>query len=55
MAVAEKYMKLAGYPSGKYTGSETLQIVGSTGAPAPANDVAESSTGAARTSASKRS
>ncbi len=24
MAVAEKYMKLAGYPSGKYTGKETL-------------------------------
>jgi peptide/nickel transport system substrate-binding protein len=31
--VAAKYMKLAGYPSGKYTGSETLQIVGSTGSP----------------------
>jgi peptide/nickel transport system substrate-binding protein len=35
MAVAEKYMKLAGYPSGKYTGTETLQVVGSTGNPAP--------------------
>jgi peptide/nickel transport system substrate-binding protein len=35
MAVAEKYMKLAGYPSGKYTGNATLQIVGSTGNPAP--------------------
>jgi peptide/nickel transport system substrate-binding protein len=35
MAVAEKYMKLAGYPSGKYTGSEVVQVVGSTGAPAP--------------------
>jgi peptide/nickel transport system substrate-binding protein len=35
MAVAEKYMKLAGYPSGKYTGSATVQIVGSNGAPAP--------------------
>ncbi len=35
MAVAEKYMKLAGYPSGKYTGGETLQVVGSTGNPAP--------------------
>jgi peptide/nickel transport system substrate-binding protein len=35
MAVAEKYMKLAGYPSGKYTGSETVQVVGSTGNPAP--------------------
>ena len=34
-AVAEKYMKLAGYPSGKYTGSATLQVVGSTGSPAP--------------------
>jgi peptide/nickel transport system substrate-binding protein len=39
MAVAEKYMKLAGYPSGKYTGSETLQVVGDTSA--PANNVAE--------------
>ncbi len=35
MAVAEKYMKLAGYPSGKYTGTETVQVVGSTGNPAP--------------------
>ena len=35
MAVAEKYMKLAGYPSGKYTGGKTLQVVGSTGNPAP--------------------
>jgi peptide/nickel transport system substrate-binding protein len=34
LAVAEKYMKLAGYPSGKYTGSATLQVVGSTGSPA---------------------
>lgn len=33
MAVAEKYMKLAGYPSGKYTGGATLQVVGSTGNP----------------------
>jgi peptide/nickel transport system substrate-binding protein len=33
MAVAEKYMKLAGYPSGKYTGGKTLQVVGSTGEP----------------------
>jgi peptide/nickel transport system substrate-binding protein len=39
MAVAEKYMKLAGYPSGKYTGSATLQVVGDTSA--PANNVAE--------------
>ncbi len=34
MAVAEKYMKLAGYPSGKYTGGKTIQIVGSKGNPA---------------------
>lgn len=33
-AVAEKYMKLAGYPSGKYTGNETIQIVGAKGNPA---------------------
>jgi peptide/nickel transport system substrate-binding protein len=32
-AVAAKYMKLAGYPSGKYTGVKTLQIVGSNGSP----------------------
>jgi peptide/nickel transport system substrate-binding protein len=31
--VAEKYMKLAGYPSGKYTGSGTIQIVGSNDVP----------------------
>jgi peptide/nickel transport system substrate-binding protein len=31
--LAAKYMKLAGYPSGKYTGSKTLQVVGSTGSP----------------------
>lgn len=35
LAVAEKYMKLAGYPSGKYSGSATVQVVGSTGNPAP--------------------
>jgi len=35
MAVAEKYMKLAGYPSGKYTGGKTLTVVGSTGNPEP--------------------
>jgi peptide/nickel transport system substrate-binding protein len=29
MAVATKYMKLAGYPSGKYTGTATIQVVGS--------------------------
>lgn len=34
MAVAEKYMKLAGYPSGKYTGGETVTVVGSKGSPA---------------------
>jgi peptide/nickel transport system substrate-binding protein len=33
MATAEKYMKLAGYPSGKYTGSKTLEVVGSTADP----------------------
>ena len=33
MAVAEKYMKLAGYPSGKYTGNGTVQIVGSNDVP----------------------
>jgi peptide/nickel transport system substrate-binding protein len=32
-AVAAKYMKLAGYPSGRYTGGKTLQIVGSNGSP----------------------
>jgi peptide/nickel transport system substrate-binding protein len=35
MAVAEKYLKLAGFPSGKYTGGKTVQVVGSTGNPAP--------------------
>ncbi len=34
MAVAEKYIKLAGYPSGKYTGGKTIQIVGAKGDPA---------------------
>jgi len=33
MAVAAKYMKLAGYPSGKYTGSKPILIVGATGSP----------------------
>ncbi len=33
MAVAAKYVKLAGYPSGRYTGGETLQVVGATGEP----------------------
>jgi peptide/nickel transport system substrate-binding protein len=31
--VAEKYVKLAGYPSGKYTGGKTLEVVGSRGSP----------------------
>ena len=35
-AVAAKYMKLAGYPSGKYTGTQTLQIVSGQGGNAPA-------------------
>jgi peptide/nickel transport system substrate-binding protein len=47
MAVAEKYMKLAGYPSGKYTGSETLQVVGDSSA--PANNVAEAANQTLRT------
>ncbi len=33
MGVAEKYMKLAGYSTGKYSGTETVQLVGATGAP----------------------
>ncbi len=33
MAVATKYMKLAGYPTGRYTGSYTVKIVGATGDP----------------------
>jgi peptide/nickel transport system substrate-binding protein len=33
MAVAGKYMKLAGYPSGKYTGGKTITVVGATGSP----------------------
>ncbi len=35
-AVAEKYMKLAGYSSGKYTGSATLQVVAGQGGDSPA-------------------
>jgi peptide/nickel transport system substrate-binding protein len=34
MKVAEKYIKLAGYPSGKYTGGKTITIVGAKGNPA---------------------
>jgi peptide/nickel transport system substrate-binding protein len=32
-AVAAKYMNLAGYPSGKYTGGKTLQVVGANESP----------------------
>ena len=32
-AVAAKYLRLAGYPSGRYTGAKTLQVVGVTGEP----------------------
>jgi peptide/nickel transport system substrate-binding protein len=35
MAVATKYMKLAGYPSGKYTGTASVLIVGSNSEPGP--------------------
>jgi peptide/nickel transport system substrate-binding protein len=35
-AVATKYMKLAGYPSGKYTGGATLQVVGANSSDFPA-------------------
>jgi peptide/nickel transport system substrate-binding protein len=34
MQVAEKYIKLAGYPSGKYTGGKTVVVVGSSASPA---------------------
>jgi peptide/nickel transport system substrate-binding protein len=33
MGVAEKYLRMAGYSSGKYTGGKTIQVVGSTGSP----------------------
>lgn len=36
LKVAEHYMKLAGYPSGKYTGKETVQIVGANNGNSPA-------------------
>jgi peptide/nickel transport system substrate-binding protein len=36
LTVAEKYMKLAGYPSGKYTGNQTVQIVGANNGNSPA-------------------
>jgi peptide/nickel transport system substrate-binding protein len=32
-AIAEKYIKLAGYPSGKYTGGKTVTVVAATGSP----------------------
>jgi peptide/nickel transport system substrate-binding protein len=35
MTVAKKYMKLAGYPSGKYTGNANVLIVGSNADPGP--------------------
>jgi len=35
LAVAQKYMKAAGYPSGKYTGKDKIQIVGSNSDPGP--------------------
>lgn len=33
MALAAKYMKAAGYPSGRYTGHATVQVVGAVGSP----------------------
>lgn len=36
LTVAKKYMKLAGYPSGKYTGSDTVQVVGANNGNSPA-------------------
>jgi peptide/nickel transport system substrate-binding protein len=36
LAMGQKYMKLAGYKSGKYTGSQTVQIVSSTNGNDPA-------------------
>jgi peptide/nickel transport system substrate-binding protein len=36
LTVAKKYMKAAGYPSGKYTGNQTVQIVSSTNGNDPA-------------------
>jgi peptide/nickel transport system substrate-binding protein len=33
MTIAEKYIKLAGYPSGKYTGGKTITVVGSSSPP----------------------
>jgi len=36
LTVAEKYMKAAGYPSGKYTGNQTAQVVGANNGNDPA-------------------
>ncbi len=36
LAVAKRYMKLAGYPSGRYAGTTTLSVVGSETADGPA-------------------
>jgi peptide/nickel transport system substrate-binding protein len=33
IAIAEKYMRLAGYPSGKYTGAKAITVVGATTPP----------------------
>jgi peptide/nickel transport system substrate-binding protein len=33
MALAAKYLKAAGYPSGRYTGHATVQVVGAVGSP----------------------
>ncbi|HTR89222.1 MAG TPA: ABC transporter substrate-binding protein, partial [Solirubrobacteraceae bacterium] len=33
MQLAERYMRLAGYPSGHYSGNATVQVVGSSGSP----------------------
>ena len=35
IALATKYMKAAGYPSGRYSGGATLTVVGATGDPFP--------------------
>jgi peptide/nickel transport system substrate-binding protein len=35
LTVAQKYMKAAGYPSGKYTGSDKITIVGANSDPGP--------------------
>jgi peptide/nickel transport system substrate-binding protein len=34
LKIAEKYIKLAGYPSGKYTGGKTITVVGASSPPA---------------------